>query len=116
MGQGPIKQNLNGGEMPKPSLCINCYWNVILSNLRPGFVSYYLEKCKDVTNTGARTAFDALKWIDKCCDTPKWTENHMVQSQIRQNGWSSIVNQVNEGEMPSVKMVFASSYVPTAKM
>ena len=59
-------------------------------------VASYLEKCKDATKTGARPASGALKWIDKCCDTPNWTDNQMVQSQIKQNGWSSIVNQVKD--------------------
>ena len=36
VGQGPMKQYISGGEMPKPLLCISSHWNVILSKLRPG--------------------------------------------------------------------------------
>ena len=38
MCQGPIKQYLVGGEMPKSLLCISVDWNVTLSTLMFGLL------------------------------------------------------------------------------
>lgn len=61
-------------------------------------VASYVKRCKDATNPSAKTTFDALKWIDKCCDTPKWTENEIVKSQTKNDAWISLNNRVKHGK------------------
>ena len=59
-------------------------------------VAAYVKQCKDAAKTGARVAFAALKWIDKCCDTPKLCEEPMVLAQIKNDSIQGVV-------MPKVK-------------
>ena len=77
-------------------------------------VAAYVKQCKDATKTGARVAFAALKWIDKCCDTLKRCEEPMVLAQIKNNSIQGVVMpKVKEGKMPSVDIAFAMEQCTT---
>ena len=70
-------------------------------------VAAYVKQCKDATKTGAYVAFATLKWLYKCCGTPKWHEEPMVLAQIKTNSLKDVVlPKVKEGLMPTTEMVF----------
>ena len=80
-------------------------------------VAAYVKQCKDATKTGANTAFGALKWLHKCCDTPKWCEEPLVLAQIKTNSIKDVVMpKVKEGMMPTTEMVFALEQCTSEKV
>jgi len=79
-------------------------------------VAAYVRQCKNATKSGARRAFASLKWLDRCCDTPKWAEEPMVLAQIKNNSLQEVVMpKVKEGKMPSSEMIFAMEQCTSKK-